>query len=278
METNERTYVVVDRDYRDHQFRQLKPGSEFKLTVYKNHEYFYGYRNPARAMVWYYAPECHVMEIYQSGVVLVSDNRSVDKDVDVMSTEVKVLREIGLDEVAKLSAEITARDKNGMDVLYACGTLATLSTHEDDEVMYSDGSGSCLSASGYRDILINEGSLCKMALSGDRYVAVSNGKDTNIVCCGSRGVVMATGDRATITATGFCTRIYAPGKDCAITCLREDCWVLAGMGSRLIMEEREYDGEEKDYVSKGVHVVTIDGKEYKPGVWYHAKEGKITEY
>ena len=108
---------------------------------------------------------------------------------------------------------------------------------------------------------------------------------------GYKGASSATGDYGASSATGNCGASSATGYCCSAEandpCSIAVSWGYKGKakgvkGSRIVLAD--WVGDENDYWTqskwelKGAKMVKIDGKKYKPDVWYTMSNGQIVEW
>ena len=107
---------------------------------------------------------------------------------------------------------------------------------------------------------------------------------------GNCGASSATGDYGASSATGNCGASSATGYRCSAeakdSCAIAVAWGYKGkakgvLGSRIVLADWEGNEdkywEQNEWELKGAKMVKIDGKRYKPDVWYTMKNGKIVE-
>lgn len=102
------------------------------------------------------------------------------------------------------------------------------------------------------------------------------GKDSVKTNTGNRSAATNTGDFSAATNTGDKSAAEVSGKSSVAVAIGGGSKARANIGSAICLVERgDWDGE--TYPIVNVKAVKIDGKKYKPEIWYQLKNGEIVE-
>lgn len=102
------------------------------------------------------------------------------------------------------------------------------------------------------------------------------GKDSVKTNTGYQSAATNTGDFSAATNTGDKSAAEVSGKSSVAVAIGGGSKARANIGSAICLVERgDWDGE--TYPIVNVKAVKIDGKKYKPEIWYQLKNGEIVE-
>ena len=183
-------------------------------------------------------------EVEQSGGL----SRKGD-DSKVASTKLTVGAEIGIPGLVKAHVEWVKENLNKEDAKKSTG---------DQSAATSTGYQSAATNTGYHSAATNTGDYSAATNTGDYSAATSTGYQSAATNTGYRSAAEVSGNASVAIAIGAGSK------------------ARANIGSAICLVERgDWDGE--TYPILNIKAVKIDGKRYKPNVWYTLRNGKIVK-
>ena len=144
----------------------------------------------------------------------------------------------------------------------------------DRSAATNTGEQSAATNTGYRSAATNTGDRSAATSTGDQSAATNTGNRSAATNTGNRSAATNTGDQSAATSTGDQSAAEVSGKASVAISIGTDSKARADIGSAICLVERgDWDGEK--YPILNIKAVKIDGKRYKPNVWYRLKNGKV---
>lgn len=243
---------------------------------------FHACKEPLDVLNYYSKTDSRYCLVEQSGAIM----GSVDNSKQV-SSEIKIIKEIGLDGLVKAEVErlkkITKNSNRGDVIIKSeCGDVyipstigfTTIYSKRHNAKIYSGGgdtriisfgNGAIIGSEGYHNEIYSIGSLARICSIGDNAIIRAN----------EYSQIYSTGDYAQIYTSGIGVAVHSMGYHSIINC--QGIWTIvrAKKGSWITLTEWELIyGELKPSYVKTEYV---DGKRIKEDTFYTIRNGKFVE-
>ena len=243
---------------------------------------FHACKEPLDVLNYYSETDSRYCVVEQSGAIL----GSVDNSKQV-SSEIKIIKEIGLDGLVKAEVErlkkIT-KNSNTDDVIIKseCGDVYIPSTRGFTTI-YSKGSGAKIYSGGGDARIISFGNGAIIGSEGSSNEIYSIGSLARICSIGNNAIIRAnehsqiysTGDYAQIYTSGIGVAVHSMGYHSIINCQGICTIVRAKKGSWITLTEWKMIGGVLEVSC--VKTEYVDGKRIKEDTFYTIKNGEFVE-
>ena len=128
---------------------------------------------------------------------------------------------------------------------------------------------------GYHSTAINTGNSSVALNAGDQSTAENNGRQSIAVNQGYHSTAINTGNRSVAINVGDYSQSSVSGMGSIAIATGMHSKAKADLGSAIIIIER--NPKDKDDIT-AIKAFVIDGKKYKPNVWYTLENGKVVTY
>lgn len=251
-----------------------------KIIIYEKG--FHACEKPLDVLKYYSKPDSRYCIVEQSGEIITSVN-----DSNQVSSEIKIIKEIGLDGLVKAEVERlnettknnktdyetiksewgnTRIDSNrGFATIYSKGYSKKIYSGGGDAKIISIGSGAIIGSEGFSNEIYSIG--CRA-----RIYSIGNNARIRANECST---IYSTGDYAQISTSGICVVVYSLGYHSIINCQGVDTMVRAKKGSWITLTEwRMNHGL---FTAYRVKTEYVDGKRIKEDTFYTIENGKFVE-
>lgn len=243
---------------------------------------FHACKEPLDVLNYYSKTDSRYCLVEQSGAIM----GSVDNSKQV-SSEIKIIKEIGLDGLVKAEVErlkkITKNSNRGDVIIKSeCGDVyipstigfTTIYSKRHNAKIYSGGGdariisfgdGAIIGSEGYHNEIYSIGSLARICSIGDNAIIRAN----------EHSQIYSTGDYAQIYTSGIGVAVHSMGYHSIINCQGICTIVRAKKGSWITLTEwKLIYGELKPSYVKTEYV---DGKRIKEDTFYTIRNGEFVE-
>ena len=274
-----KSYKGMDKDMRCRGF-QYEVGKTYETEHAVACECgFHACESPLDVLNYY--PPCdgnRYFAVKQSGTLSRKDD-----DSKVASTKLTIGAEIGIPGLAKAHVE-WVKEHLGKDAVKTntryrsaatnTGNQSAATNTGDYSAATSTGDYSAATSTGDQSAATNTGDYSAATNTGYRSAATNTGYRSAATSTGDQSAATNTGNRSAATSTGDQSAAEVSGKASVAISIGTDSKARADIGSAICLVERgDWDGEK--YPILNIKAVKIDGKRYKPNVWYRLKNGKV---
>lgn len=221
-------------------------------------------------------------------IASISDDLQIaDKSVDThISSAGKRVRLVSSGEYASISAAgeqstlITSGNNShmsssgGYNILIGVGDSIKLASSASSNVLLTIGDSCSLASSGFESVLKSDGTLTNLASSGSFSSIKSSGSHCNAVASGSDNHIQMDGDYSNAVTVNKRSDVIVSGKHSVGCAIGENSMCRGSIGSFLGLVEYGTD-EENNSIPIHAKFIRIDGKRYKPDIWYKLEDGKV---
>ena len=283
-----KSYKGMDKDMRCRGF-QYEVGKTYETEHAVACECgFHACESPLDVLNYY--PPCdgnRYFAVKQSGTLSRKDD-----DSKVASTKLTIGAEIGIPGLAKAHVEwvkehlgkdavktntryrSAATNTGNQSAATNTGDYSAATSTGDDSAATSTGDQSAATNTGDYSAATNTGYRSAATNTGYRSAATNTGYRSAATSTGDQSAATNTGNRSAATSTGDQSAAEVSGKASVAISIGTDSKARADIGSAICLVERgDWDGEK--YPILNIKAVKIDGKRYKPNVWYRLKNGKV---
>ena len=235
---------------------------------------FHACEEPLDVLLYYDKPGSIYCIVEQSGAIL----GSVDNSKQV-SSEIKIIKEIGLDglvkaEVERLKETTKNNETDEAIIKSECDNACVNSIGAFAEI-YSKGYDTRIISVGVNAIIDSEGSYNDIYSIGCCARICSIGNNAKIRA-NEGSTIYSTGDYAQISTSGIGVVVYSLGYHSIINCQGANTMVRAKKGSWITLTE--YRMTHGVYTASCVKTEYVDGKRIKEDTFYVIKRGRFVEY
>ena len=285
-----KSYKGMDRNMKCRDF-QYEIGKTYETeNAYACACGFHACESPLDVLNYY--PPCdgnRYFAVEQSGTL----SREGD-DSKVASTKLTICAEIGIPGLAKAHVEWVKNRLNKDEVKTNTGDRSAATNTGNYSAATNTGNQSAATNTGYQSAATNTGDQSAATNTGNQSAATNTGDRSAATNTGNYSAATNTGDRSAATNTGYQSAATNTGNYSAATNTgnygtaevsgKSSVAVAIGGGSKAranigsaicLVELGDWDGE--TYPIVNVKAVKIDGKKYKPEIWYQLKNGEIVE-
>ena len=244
---------------------------------------FHACKEPLDVLNYYSEPDSRYCIVEQSGEIIRCEHNNTKQ----VSSEIKIIKEIGLDGLVKAEVERlkeTTKNKETDETIIksecdnACvnsiGAFANIYSKGYGTKIYSGKFDTRIISVGVDAIINSEGSYNDIYSIGCRARICSIGNNAKIIA-NERSTIYSTGDYAQISTTGIGVVVYSLGYHSIINCQGGNTMVRAKKGSWITLTEwRMNHGL---FTAYRVKTEYVDGKRIKEDTFYTIKNGKFVE-
>ena len=244
---------------------------------------FHACEEPLDVLLYYAKPDSRYCIVEQSGEII----RCEHNDTKQVSSEIKIIKEIGLDGLVKAEVErlkettknnktdeATIKSEYDNACVNSIGTFTNIYSKGYGTKIYSGGYGTRVISVGNNAIINSEDSSNEIYSTGGFARICSIGDNANIRATTS-SIIYSTGHNAQIYTSGFGGTVCSLGYHSIINCQGVNTMVRAKKGSWITLTEWE--------MINGVLEVScvkteyVDGERIKEDTFYTIKNGKFVE-
>lgn len=243
---------------------------------------FHACEEPLDVLFYYDNPDSRYCLVEQSGAIM----GSVDNSKQV-SSEIKIIKEIGLDGLVKAEVErlketiknkeiddVIIKSENGDAYIPHTRGFATIYSKGYSPKIYSGGGDTRIISDGNLAIIGSEGSSNEIYSMGCFARICSIGNNAKIRA-NTSSIIYSTGHYAQIYTTGFGGEVYSLGYHSVINCQGNNSRVRAKKGSWITLTEWKMIGGVLEVSC--VKTEYVDGKRIKEDTFYIIRNGKFVE-
>ncbi len=148
------------------------------------------------------------------------------------------------------------------------GSLATIHNTGDVVDMYCNGCNTSV---------FNSGKQCKISLMKRSGYVENHGNDCSIIVHSDSQTIINHGNVCKIHTLGNGNRVRCDGSKCTIYAHGFGDIVVASLGTIVNISDIRYNKENNTFDTKQELMYVVDGKAYKPDIYYTVKDGLIQE-
>ena len=186
-------------------------------------------------------------------------------------------------------------NRDGRGISAATSAISASAATGNYGVSCITGDNGASTARGEYGVSVNTGNNGESSSIGFGGVSVNTGDSGASYTTGDYGISVTTGSQSTSYTTGDYGICSATGNYCSVYANNPTAIAISygyrgrakGVkGSRIVLAEWEalpewkkisFNRTSRIYILKSIKMVKIDGKRYKPDIWYTIKDGKIVE-
>lgn len=242
---------------------------------------FHACKEPLDVLKYYSKPDSRYCLVEQSGAIM----GSVD-DSKQVSSEIKIIKEIGLDGLVKAEVEHlkeTTKNSNTDEVIIKSEWRGYINSTKYQAKIYSEGYGTKIYSCGYgtriisvgNTSIIGSGNLFNEIYSVGWFARICSVGDYAKINANAHSIIYSTGDYAQIFTSGTGVKVYSMGYHSIINCQGVNTMVRAKKGSWITLTEwRMNHGL---FTAYRVKTEYVDGKRIKEDTFYTIENGKFVE-
>lgn len=243
---------------------------------------FHACEEPLDVLNYYSKPDSRYCTVEQSGEIITS----VD-DSKQVSSEIKIIKEIGLDGLVKAEVErlkeTTKNNKTDEETIKSECAGAWINSTRGFTNIYSKGYGTQIYSGGGRTMIVSVGNgaiIDSEGLSNEIYsigclARICSIGDYVKINANSHSKIFSTGNYAQICTSGIGGAVYCMGYHSIINCRGINTIVRAKKGSWITLTEwKMIHGL---FTAYRVKTEYVDGKRIKEDTFYTIKNGKFVE-
>lgn len=210
-------------------------------------------------------------------------NKSVDTHISSAGKRVRLVSSGGYASISAAgdqSTLITSGNNSYMsssgsyNILIGVGDSIKLASSASSNVLLTIEDSCSLASSGFESVLKSDGTLTNLASSGSFSSIKSSGSHCNAVASGSDNHIQMDGDYSNAATVNKRSDVIVSGKHSVGCAIGENSMCRGGIGSFLGLVEYGTD-EENNSIPIHAKFIRIDGKRYKPDIWYKLEDGKV---
>lgn len=243
---------------------------------------FHACKKPLDVLIYYSKPNSRYCTVEQSGEIITSVYNSKQ-----VSSEIKIIKEIGLDGLVKAEVEhLKETTKNnetneviiiseyggacinsvrGFATIYSRGYGAKIYSGGGDAKIISDGNNAIINSEGSSDEIYSIGCFARIYSIGDNAKINAN----------AHSKIFSTGDYAQIFTSGTGVEVYSMGYHSVINCQGDNTIVRAKKGSWITLTEWKMIGGVLEVSC--VKTEYVDGERIKEDTFYTIRNGEFVE-
>lgn len=242
---------------------------------------FHACKEPLDVLNYCSKPDSRYCTVEQSGEII----SSVDSSKQV-SSEIKIIKEIGLDGLVKAEVEHlkeTTKNSNTDEVIIKSEWRGYINSTKYQAKIYSEGYGTKIYSCGYgtriisvgNTSIIGSGNLFNEIYSVGWFARICSVGDYAKINANAHSIIYSTGDYAQIFTSGTGVKVYSMGYHSIINCQGVNTMVRAKKGSWITLTEwRMNHGV---FTAYRVKTEYVDGKRIKEDTFYTIRNGKFLE-
>ena len=194
-------------------------------------------------------------------------DRQHDGDTKVAATKIKIGSRLSIAGIVKAAVDFVM-DK----VKPTAGYAAHAATAGDAAQAATAGDAAHAVTAGDAAHAVTAGRFAHAATAGYAAHAVTAGRFAHAATAGYAAHAVTAGRFANAATAGDAAQAEVKSKDAIAVVTGLNCKARGGIGSWLVLTERDNDHHIKDVIA-----IRIDGKKYKPDTWYALKGGKVVK-
>ena len=254
---------------------------------------FHFCENPLDTLNYYDLCDSRFFEIEARDV---SDEKN-DKDTKRVSKRIKLVTEIGLPKLIKLSfdyikEQCEVKDENVINdsgyysQVATSGDSSQVATSGDYSQVATSGDYSKVATSGYSSKVATSGDYSKVATSGyssqvatsgDYSQVATSGDSSKVATSGDSSKVATSGDSSKVATSGTCSKVAIDGEYSVGMCAGYDSKIKGKKGNWITLAEWEYNSKINKCIPVCVKSAQIDGEMLKEDTWYILENGEFKE-
>ena len=244
---------------------------------------FHACKEPLDVLNYYSESDSRYCIVEQSGEII----RCWHNDTKQVSSEIKIIKEIGLDGLVKAEVKYfkeTTKNSNtdkitiksecngesinstrGFANIYSRGYRTQIYSGGSDTRIISDGNDAIINSEGFSNEIYSIGNFARICSIGDNVIIRAN----------AHSQIYSTGNYAQIFTSGTGVKVYSMGYHSVINCQGDNTIVRAKKGSWITLTEwKLIYGELKPSCVKTEYV---DGERIKEDTFYAIRNGEFVE-